>query len=166
MIMNLTRCENKLIEDKKNEILLFCVVRNEMLRLPYFYLYYRQLGVDKFFIIDNASTDSTHEFLLNQPDTYVFYTDEKFKYKEFWLQEIMDKYAIGHWCIVADADELFQYPYIETVPLRLLCNFLDKQGDTAVESILVDMYPKCEICHNADLLPQPKKESISLLNVL
>lgn len=145
MKKNLIRCDNREIVDNENDILLFFVVRNEMLRLPYFYFYYRQLGVTRFFAVDNASTDSTKQYLLEQPDTFVFYTDEEFGNKEFWLKDILDRYAAEHWCLVVDADELFQYPYIETVPLGDFCSFLDRQGDTAIESILVDMYPKGDI---------------------
>jgi len=48
---------------KKGGIFLFSTMRNEALRLPYFLEYYRALGVDQFFIVDNGSTDGTAELL-------------------------------------------------------------------------------------------------------
>jgi len=40
-----------------NEILLFLVVRNKAMRLPYLFEYYFSKGVDRIFVIDNGSTD-------------------------------------------------------------------------------------------------------------
>ena len=47
-----------LIPERK-EIRLFAIMRNESLRLPYFLEYYKNLGVDRFFLIDNNSTDGS-----------------------------------------------------------------------------------------------------------
>jgi hypothetical protein len=49
-------------------------VRDEMLRLPETHSHYRRLGVARFFVVDNASTDGTAEFVLAQPDCHVFTT--------------------------------------------------------------------------------------------
>ncbi len=141
----LIKKDDKVIPNIKNEIRLFMVVRNEAIRLPYFYKYYRELGADRFFVIDNASSDLTIQYLVKQADTHVFYTEGHFKNKEIWLKEIMDQYGVGYWCLVVDADEIFQYPYCERVNLRLLCNFLDKEGKSTIENLLVDMYPKGRI---------------------
>ena len=48
----LSRLDHNLIPDL-DEIRLFAKVRNEAKRLPFFLCYYRALGVDRFFIIDN-----------------------------------------------------------------------------------------------------------------
>ncbi|AGI74624.1 hypothetical protein OA238_c47930 [Octadecabacter arcticus 238] len=42
---------------KPNDILVFCTFRNEDIRLPYFFKYYRDLGVDHFIMVDNESVD-------------------------------------------------------------------------------------------------------------
>lgn len=51
-----------------HEILLFSKCRNESLRLPAFLRHYRNLGVNRFFIVDNESTDGSTEYLVTQPD--------------------------------------------------------------------------------------------------
>ena len=48
---------NRTNEIRPNDILLFCTMRNEDVRLPYFLRYYRDLGVDHFLFVDNASDD-------------------------------------------------------------------------------------------------------------
>lgn len=139
------RIDNKnIIKDCKN-IKLFSVVRNELLRLPYFLKHYRKLGVNQFFIIDNDSSDDTIEYLLTQQDVYIFYTEQHFQMKEYWLKEIMDKYGMNSWCLAVDADELFIYPFCEVIKLNEFCYFLSLNHFTALESILVDMYPKGDI---------------------
>lgn len=126
-----------------NEIRLFCVARNEMLRLPYFLNYYRELGVDRFFFVDNASTDGTLEYLQSQSNVHVFATTASFaqaKGGAVWLNALMDAYGRGQWCLVADADELLVYPDCEAVDLPQFCEQLDAEGCEALQVILLDMY--------------------------
>src|SRR5262245_43947488 len=52
---------------KPGEIPLICVLRNEAARLPLFFDHYKRLGIDRFFMVDNASTDSSMELLLAEP---------------------------------------------------------------------------------------------------
>ena len=139
---NYKKIDKREIPSNEEEIRLFLVARNEILRLPFWFTYYRKLGVDRFFVVDNASLDDSQNYLLKQSDTHVFYTEESFSNKEIWLKKLMDQYGIGHWCLVVDADELFQYPLCEEKTLQSLCGLLDKKGDTAMENLLVDMYPK------------------------
>lgn len=136
------KIDGRSIPDKSNEIRLFMVVRNEQQRLPFFYNFYRELGVQRFFVIDNGSEDDTQKFLLRQTDTHVFHTSRKFKEKEYWIQKLLNTYGQGHWCLVVDADELFIYPYYESIKLKQLCAFLDQKKSTAMETLLVDMYSK------------------------
>ena len=53
---------------RPNHLLLFSTVRNEKIRLPYFLRYYRDLGINHFFFVDNDSDDGTREYLAEQAD--------------------------------------------------------------------------------------------------
>ena len=59
---------------KPGDILLFCTFRDEMIRLPYFMQYYRDLGVSHFIMVDNDSTDGGREYLAVQSDVSVWST--------------------------------------------------------------------------------------------
>lgn len=146
--MNLRRTDDNNICMNQQEIRLFSVMRNEELRLPYFLKHYRQLGVNRFFIIDNDSNDNTCKILKEQSDVHIFYTNESFEKKEIWLNDLMDTYGVGHWCLAVDGDELFIYPHYETIPLRKLCSYLDSRGYSAMESLFIDMYPRGDIYLN------------------
>jgi hypothetical protein len=61
-----------------DEGLLFVCVKDACIRLPWFLSYYRKIGVDKFFIIDNDSDDGTADYLSNKKDVHLFWTDVEF----------------------------------------------------------------------------------------
>ncbi len=131
------------IPDSPGEIRLFMRARNESLRLPYLLKYYSDQGVDRFFIIDNASVDETCPYVLSQKNTHVFYTSQRysrFRNGTSWIQHLLCKYGKGYWCLVVDADEIFIYPDYEKASLKKLCSFLDREGATALENTLLDMY--------------------------
>ena len=133
---------------RKDEIRLFAVMRDEMLRLPYFVNYYRQAGVDRFFFIDNKSVDGSAEFILNQPDCHLFYTEGSYGNSRAgvdWLNSLLGMYGQGHWILLADIDEIFVYPSCETAGLANFCSWLDSCGHEAVYTILLDMYSELPI---------------------
>lgn len=128
------------------DIPLFSVQRNEILRLPYFLEYYRKLGVTKFFFTDNNSDDGSFEFLLEQPDCYVFWTNNSHLQAGagmVWNQHLIKKYVLeNQWYLVIDADELLIYPHCETLLLPNLIRHLDNYHYDAVASYVLDMFPK------------------------
>jgi len=124
------RLDNRLIPEIKDEIRLFIVGRNESLRLPYFFEYYRAIGVQRFFYIDNDSQDDSRDYLLSQPDVHVWLQTQKYiEDNKFGVaEELLKVYGVGHWCLLADLDELFIYPYKEKRSLRDFVQDLDLEG--------------------------------------
>ena len=55
------RLDNLAIPDRADEIRCFFCGRNEARRLPEFLEYHRRLGVERFFFVDNGSTDESVE---------------------------------------------------------------------------------------------------------
>ena len=133
---------------KADDILVFSTLRNEKIRLPYFLEYYRELGVNHFFVVDNASSDGSLEYLCSQPDVSVWSTKASYKRSRFgvdWLNWLQRKYAHGHWTLTVDPDEFFVYPFCDTRPIRALTDWLDASFIKSFSAMLLDMYPKGRI---------------------
>lgn len=143
------RIDTNSISFPNKEIRLFAVVRNESLKLEFWLSHYRKIGVKRFFIVDNASTDATPDLLKNQPDVHLYWSAEDFQSSQsgrLWLAALMKDHGVGHWCIIADADELLAYPHCEKNNLEQLTGFLDAQGHDVLECILLDMYSDQPVC--------------------
>ena len=141
----LTCVVDRTAQVRPNDLLVFSTFRNEDLRLPYFLQYYRELGVNHFFMVDNESTDGAQAYLKEQPDVSLWYARGSYKRARFgvdWLNWLQNKYGHGHWCLVADPDELLVYPFCDTRPLRALTDWLDASSIKSFGAMLLDMYPK------------------------
>ncbi len=119
----------------------FAVMRNEMLRLPAYLGHYRRLGVVRFVILENQSTDETRAYLAGQEDVDLYASDGHFIGKAPWIDHLLRRHGVGRWCVVADADELLVYPEWPRLGLEGLCGYLDRTGSNAVHAILLDLYP-------------------------
>ena len=144
---------------RQGEVRLFSKIRNEKLRLPAFLRHYRSLGVDRFFIVDNDSTDGSTEYLLAGPDVHLFGLVPAFEKQGGALtgSALLREFGVGSWCVTVDVDELLSFPGSEQANLRQLTCYLDRQGYEALTCLLLDLYPSgslsaCRFSPEEDLL--------------
>lgn len=145
-------------EVKRDGIILISVLRNERIRLPYFLEYYRKLGVDHFFFVDNGSDDGSREYLCAQRDTSVWTTGKSYRGSRYgvdWVNWLLMRHAHGHWILSVDVDEFFIYPFCDTRSIRALTDWLDSYGVPSFPAMVVDMYPQgtagnAPYCEGAD----------------
>lgn len=126
------------------EVAVFACVRNESLRLPYFLRYYRGLGVTRFIVVDNDSSDGTTALLQSQADVDLFHTARSYAGSHCgvgWLNGLLREFGCDHWVLVVDADELLVYPGCETVPLPAFVKTLEASRADGLLTFLLDMYP-------------------------
>jgi len=143
IVLDLSRPDRCSIPARSHEIRLFSVMRNEALRIPHFIKYYSEKGVDRFFVVDNGSTDETTELLTSYRNVHVFHTYRSYaeaRYGMEWIEALLSSFGKDYWCIVADADELLTYPGAEQIPISQLCSYLDTERASALHCVLVDMY--------------------------
>ncbi len=139
---------NRVADIHPTDLLVFCTQRNEGVRLPYFLKYYRDMGVNHFFFVDNDSNDGSLDYLEKQPDVSVWTTRASYKRARFgvdWMNWLLMRYGHGHWCLTVDPDEHFLYPFCDTRPLRALTDWLDASSIKSFSAMLLDMYPKGRI---------------------
>lgn len=135
------RCRGPL---NSGEVAVLCVLRNEAARLPLFFEHYRKLGVDRFFMVDNDSSDGSHEILLAEPLADVFHTTTPYYdscFGIYWYNGLAREYCRGRWVLMADADELLVYDGMDTHVLRDLAAWLKGQGFDRLFAIMLDVYP-------------------------
>ena len=137
----LRRMDSRPVGAARGEVRACLIVRNESLRLPALLDHHRQIGVDRFFIVDNASDDGTLDLLLAESDVHVFWTDAPFRTdKAHWRRAVMEEFFSEGWGLHVDADELFVYPHMEQIDLHRFCSFLDEEGVAGIFASMVDMY--------------------------
>ncbi len=67
------------------------VVKDDLERMKLFFDHYRHLGVRKFIVVDNNSTDGTREYAIEQAGTRVYLVKEAFQTqkKEAWIEKVL-----------------------------------------------------------------------------
>src|SRR5215216_4045813 len=128
----------------EDELVVVCLVRDGRPYVKSFVEHYRSLGAKHLFFLDNNSTDGTVEALQNYDNTTVLRS--KLPYKGYRLA--FKRFLIGRfgkkdrWCLYADIDELFDYPYSDVVGLNSFLGYLSSNSYTAVAAQMLDMFPE------------------------
>ena len=128
----------------RDKILVFACFRDERVFAPWFFDYYRSIGVDWFFIVDNQSTDGTAEFLCRQKDATVFASADSHAATANGMRrinELIRRHGDGAWCVFVDADERLVAPGIETRGLRGVVDDMAARGEEAMPAFMLDTQP-------------------------
>jgi hypothetical protein len=136
------------------ELLVNSVVRNGELYVKSFLDHYRAMGVKHFVFLDNGSTDHTLEMLCAQERVTVLQTDAPYnKYENTMKRYLAERFSSRRWNLCADIDELFDYPFSESLTLRDFLRYLNENSYTAVVAQMLDMFsdiPLAELESKAD----------------
>ena len=128
---------------KNEDIACFIVERNEKEKLESFLDYYRELGVDKFYVIDNASDDNTLTYLSKFKDIELISTPQAYSqslYGVKWCDIFIKSKRINKWNLIIDADELLILNDFKN--LKELKNYLDENSYDSLYVPFIDMYSK------------------------
>ena len=136
----------RLLPDLPPDVVVFCQLRNERVVLPAFLRHYRGLGVTRFVMVDNGSTDGSFDYLLAQPDVELHRTFAPFRRAEAgnaWVNPLIARPAYSRTlCLRVDADEHLVYPHYETRPVSDLWRHMQAEGADVLAGFMLDMYPE------------------------
>ncbi|MEM8626163.1 MAG: glycosyltransferase family 2 protein [Pseudomonadota bacterium] len=111
--------------------------------LPELIRHHRALGVEHFLYIDNGSEDASLTLASREPGMLAVRTDLPYReYQTDFRRLAIEMFVDGGWVLILDADELFDYPGSERLPLPALTRQLDTIGHTAVVAQMIDMVPR------------------------
>lgn len=151
------RVIRKLAAPSDSEVVCVVPVFNERLRLPDTLRHNRQLGVDRFAVLDNGSTDGTLEYLLEQPDVDLYQTFLPFRNSiggVGWVSTLIhQQYSPDRWVLWCDADEQLVYDGCAARGLHELCALLEARGQKSLPTVMIDMYSDTSIALTG-LLPK------------
>ena len=119
------------------------ITHNDMRLIRAFLKHYRDLGITRFLIIDDQSSDGTAEFLTAQPDVDLHSSNRRYKdaYRgRLWRRMLVDKYGRNRWYLYVDPDEFLVFPGQEAGLARLISG-LEAAGIYHMPAPMLDMYP-------------------------
>src|SRR5919112_3426656 len=143
-----------------DELVLVCLMRNGRPYVNSFVEHHTSLGIKHLFFLDNGSTDGTVDALKQYENVSVLHTGLPFKrYKVSIRQYLVERFEReGRWCLYADMDELFDYPYSDVVSLSSLLRYLNERSYRAVVAQMLDMFPEEPRSGSASSPGEPLKE--------
>lgn len=125
----------------RDELIVLCLVRDGVMWIRSFLEHYFALGVAHVVLLDNGSTDGTVERASAYDRVTVLRTDLPFKYFEVGLRRWLTReYGTGRWTLAPDADELWDYPYSDRLPVSSFLGYLDARGYRVVTAHALDMF--------------------------
>ncbi|KQV83672.1 glycosyltransferase family 2 protein [Rhizobium sp. Root1220] len=126
------------------ELPLIFLTRNDRKLLPAFLSHYRGLGVTRFICVDDASSDGSREFLLEQTDVDLWVSDVRFKEARRgrrWRERLFSLYGTDRWYVNVDSDEFLIYEGFGNRGLRSVIDGLEGAGFLRMSAPMLDMYP-------------------------
>lgn len=143
---------------KPDQAAVVCLVKNGAYFLPTFIEHYTTKRFEHIFLLDNGSTDQT-VWLAKQFSNVSIYSCElpAGTYEAALRKALALKAVSGGWCLCADIDELFDYPYSDRFPLECFLSYLNQKKFTSVLTHLLDLFSEHSFSF---LMHQVKKEDI------
>ncbi|WP_071516656.1 glycosyltransferase family 2 protein [Geitlerinema sp. PCC 9228] len=133
----------KRIEREQLDCIVICIVKDAEKYIDRFIQHYLEADFKHIIFMDNGSTDRTIEIASQYDRVTILRCLLPFRKNKYnMLQYLIHKYSFNCWCLIADCDEFFDYPYSDRISLKDFVKYLENNQYTAVLNQMLDMYPE------------------------
>lgn len=132
----------------KSDFPLIFVVHNGRRFLPSFLKHYRSIGVTRFVCVDDASDDGTTQYLLEQPDVNVHFSNVRYREaarSKTWRELLAAKYGKNRWYLNVDVDEYLFTGNNSEMTISEYADILFSKGIKRLPAPMIDMVPEGDI---------------------
>ena len=136
--------QKEMVPLKEKDFPLIFVIHNGRRFLPSFLKHYRDLGVTRFLCVDDASTDGTIEYLLNEPDVDVHFSNVRYgaaARSKTWRELLAALYGKNRWYLNVDVDEYLFTGCNATMSISDYANHLYVNDIYRLPAPMIDMVP-------------------------
>lgn len=124
-----------------DEAAVTCVVKNGEFYIQQFVEHYLQMGFRHVIFLDNGSTDQTIPLARRYDHVSVCQSTLPIQATQgLFKRYLAEQYIDGGWCLDADVDEFFDYPFSDTLALAQFFQYLNDNHATTVITQLLDMF--------------------------
>ncbi|HEV7309587.1 glycosyltransferase family 2 protein [Ensifer sp.] len=127
-----------------DDLPLIFLAHNDAKLMPGFLTHYRSLGVTRFICVDDASTDETRDYLLDQPDVDLWTSSVRYRDARrgrAWREILFDLYGSDRWYVNVDSDEFLIFDDCENRTLWSVIHTLEDRKISRLPAPMLDMYP-------------------------
>jgi hypothetical protein len=125
----------------KDAAVVTCVLKNGEYYIEAFIQHYLQMGFRHIFFLDNGSSDKTLSIARSYENVSVYQSILPIgTHQRLFKKYLAERSVKGGWCLDADIDEFFDYPYSDIVNLSSFLTYLNSHQYTAVMTQLLDMF--------------------------
>jgi hypothetical protein len=126
----------------ENDLVVLCAVRNSAGYLQGFVDHHIRLGAKHIVFLDNGSTDETVSVARSYGEIITIVRCELpySKYQtslKLWLAQ---QFGQGCWCLIADIDERFDFPFSDRMTLTDFLRYLNLHNYSSVFTPMVDLF--------------------------
>ena len=124
-----------------DEAAVTCVLKNGEYYLNAFVEHYTKLGFRHIFLLDNGSTDATVAMARKHDNVSVYQCDLPIEANQGAFKKCLAELVVpSGWCLDADIDEFFDYPFSATMDLSQFLRYLNRRQFSAVIAQMLDMF--------------------------
>jgi len=126
----------------KDDLVILCTVRNGAGYIKGFVDHHIRLGARHIVFLDNGSTDETINIARNYGEMVTIvrcelpYRKHQTSFK-LWLTQ---QFGQGCWCLIADIDERFDFPFSDRVSLTDFLRYLNLHNYSGILTPMVDLF--------------------------